>query len=166
MTEYEWNNISINQSVIVSLVMVTETYRQLLPPSGFVEVRPVEPFVTVLMDCLCFFHRFKGTHFVLWRMMEFGVQESWTQFLKISFQDLQIDYGISDSLEYGYSQLFLFPLYLSESDDTLIMASNQQGYGDDENHAILYNWRDKRLSKLHLFTMKYCGLKPRLMLKA
>jgi hypothetical protein len=73
-------------------------------------------------------------------MMEFGVQDSWIQFLKISFQDIQIDYGLSDSLEYG-SQLFLFPLYLSESDDTLIMASNQQGCCDDENHAILYNWR-------------------------
>jgi len=147
MTEYEWNDISINQFVIVSLVLATETYRQLLPPSGFVEVPPVEPCVTVLMDCLCFSHRFKGTHFILWRMMEFGVQESWTQFLKISFQDLQIDYGISDSLEYR-SQLFLFPMYLSESNETLIMASNQQGYGDDENHAILYNWRDKRVEQI------------------
>ncbi|KEH15886.1 putative F-box domain-containing protein [Medicago truncatula] len=147
MNEYEWNDISINQFVIVSLVLATETFRQLLPPNGFVEVPPVEPSVTVLMNRLCFSHRFKGTHFVLWMMMEFGVQDSWIQFLKISFQDLQIDYGISDSLEYG-SQLFLFPLYLSESDNTLIMASNQQGYGDDKSHAIIYNWRDKRVEQI------------------
>ncbi|RHN66471.1 putative F-box domain, galactose oxidase/kelch, beta-propeller, F-box associated interaction [Medicago truncatula] len=141
MNEYEWNDISVNQFVIVSLVLATETFRQLLPPNGFVEIPPVEPSVTVLMDRLCFSHRFKGTHFVLWMMLEFGVQDSWIQFLKISFQDLQIDYGISDLLEYG-SQLFLFPLYLSESDNTLIMASNQP------SHAIIYNWRDKRVDQI------------------
>jgi len=146
MLEYEWNDISINQFVIVSLVLDTETYRLLLPPNGFVEVPPVEPSVTVLMVCLCFSHRFKGTHFVLWRMMEFGFQESWVQILKISLRDLQIDYGISDSLEYG-SQLFLFPLYLSESDDTIIMVSNQQGYGDT---SYVGNKKVKELSFIYL----------------
>ena len=145
--EYEWNDISIDQFLIVSLDLTTETYRRFLPPQGFVEVPLVEPSVTVLMDCLCFSHRFKETHFVLWRMTEFGVQESWTQFFKISLQDLQIDLGISDSLEYGL-QLFLFPLYLSESDDTLIMAINQQGYDDHDSHAIIYNWRDKRVEQI------------------
>jgi len=111
------------------------------------EVPPVEPSVIVLMDCLCFSHHFKETHFVLWRMMEFGVQESWSQFLKINLEDLQIDLGISDSLEYGL-QLFLFPFYLSESDNTLIMAINQQGYHDHDTHAIIYNWRDKRVEKI------------------
>jgi len=146
-TEYEWNHISIDQFLILSLDLTTETYRLLLPPQGFVEVPPVDPAVTVLMDCLCFSHRFKETHFVLWMMMEYGVQESWTQFLKISFQDLQIDYGISDSLDYG-SQLYLYPLYLSESDNTLIMASNQQGYDGYDNHAIIYNWRDKTVEQI------------------
>jgi len=94
--QYEWSDITIDQFVIISLDLAKETYRQLLPPNGYVEVPPIEPSVTVLMDCLCFSHYFKGTHFFLWKMMEFGVQESWTQFLKISFQDLQIDYGSSD----------------------------------------------------------------------
>ncbi|GAU45634.1 hypothetical protein TSUD_175470 [Trifolium subterraneum] len=140
----EWNDITVDQFVIVSLDLATETYRQLLPPSGFVEVPPVEPSVTVLMDCLCFSHRFKDTHFVLWKMMEFGVQESWTQFLKISFQDLRIDYGISNLLAYR-SQLFLLPLCVSESSNTLIMASNQEDYVAHfygPQHAIVYNWRD------------------------
>ncbi|RHN51287.1 hypothetical protein MtrunA17_Chr6g0466931 [Medicago truncatula] len=106
---------------------------------GFVEVPSVEPSVTILMDCLCFSHRFKETHFVLWRMMEFGVQESWTQFLKISLQDLQIDQNL---------HLFLFPLYLSESDNTLIMAINRQGYDDHNSHAIIYNWIDKRVEQI------------------
>jgi hypothetical protein len=66
--EYEWNDIIVDQFVIVSLDLATETYRPLLPLSGFVEVPHVEPFVTELMDCLCFSHRFKETHFVLWKM--------------------------------------------------------------------------------------------------
>jgi F-box interacting protein len=149
-TEYEWNDITIDQFVIVSLDLSTESYRQLLPPSGFVEVPPVEPSVSVLMDCLCFSHRFRGTHFVIWKMMEFGVQESWTQFLKISFQNLHIDHGISDSLAYG-SQLFLLPLCVSESTNTLIMASNQEGYIDywgHSQHAILYNWRENKVEQI------------------
>ncbi|KEH37622.1 F-box protein interaction domain protein [Medicago truncatula] len=148
-TEYEWNDITIKQFVIVSLDLDTETYRQLLPPSGFVEVPPVEPSVSVLMDCLCFSHRFRETHFVIWKMMEFGVQESWTQFLKISFQNLHIDYGIGDSLAY-YAQLFLLPLCVSESSNTLVMASNQRGliHGYHRRHAILYNWRDNKVEQI------------------
>jgi len=111
-TNYNWNDITIEQFLIVSFDLATETYQQLLPPSGFVEVPPIEPSVTVLMDCLCFSHRFRGTHFVIWKMMEFRVQESWTQFLKISFQNLHIDRGISDPLAYR-SQLFLLPLCVS-----------------------------------------------------
>jgi F-box interacting protein len=148
--EYEWNDITVDRFVIVSLDLATETYRQLLPPSGFVEVPRVEPSVIVLMDCLCFSHRFKETHFVLWKMMEFGVQESWTQFLKISFYNLQIDYGISNSLAYD-SQLFLLPLWSSESSNTLIMASNQEGYTGHDQHAILYNWRDNKVEEITCF---------------
>jgi F-box interacting protein len=144
-TKYEWND-SIEQFVIVSLDLATETYRQLLPPSGFVEVPPVEPSVTVLMDCLCFSHRFEETHFVLWKMMEFGVQESWTQFLKISFEDLQIDYGILNWYAYDW-QLFLLPLCASESSNTLIMASNRGRYTKQYQHAILYNWIDNKVEK-------------------
>jgi len=147
-TDYEWNDITIDQFVIVSLDLATETYRQLLPPSGFVEVPPIEPSVIVLMDYLCFSHRFRETHFVIWKMMEFGVQESWTQFLKISFQNIQIDYGVSDNLAYG-SQLFLLPLCVSESTNTLIMASIQQGFLSIHNqHVILYNWKDNKVEQI------------------
>jgi len=103
----------------------------------------------MLMDCLCFSHRFRGTNFVIWKMMEFGVQESWNQFLKISFQNLHIDNGISDNLAYG-SQLFLLPLCVSESSNTLIMASNQRGLinGYHHQHAILYNWRENKVEQI------------------
>ncbi|XP_004491717.1 F-box/kelch-repeat protein At3g23880-like [Cicer arietinum] len=152
MTEYEQKDITIDQFVIVSLDLSTETYRKLLPPQGFVEVPPVEPAVTVLMDCLCFSHRFNGTHFVLWKMMEFGVQESWTQFLKISYQNLHIKslrnyYDINDWLKHD-SELFLFPLCVSESNHTLILACKQPtGFGEIIEHAIVYNWRDNRVEQ-------------------
>jgi F-box interacting protein len=58
------NDSTIEKFVILSLDLGTETYRQLLPPQGFAE-RPavkapvtVEPGVTVLMECLCFYHCF------------------------------------------------------------------------------------------------------------
>ena len=79
--------------------------------------------------------------------MEFGIQESWTQFIKISFHDLQIDYGSSD-WEGFEEQLFLLPLCVSESNDTLIMACKQEGYDFDQQHAVLYNWRDKRVKHI------------------
>ncbi|XP_058736879.1 F-box/kelch-repeat protein At3g23880-like isoform X1 [Vicia villosa] len=148
--EYEWKDITVDQFVIVSLDLATETYRELLPPQGFVEVPPVEPSVTVLMDCLCFSHRSKGTHFVLWKMMEFGVQESWTQFLKISFQNLRIDHGISDSLAYD-SQLFLLPLCSCERSNTLIMATNEQGDVFSNQRAILFNWKHNRVDLVTSF---------------
>jgi hypothetical protein len=108
--EYKWKEITIDKIFIVSLDLTTETFRLLPPPPGFVEVQPVEPSVSVIMDRLCFSYRFKETHFILWNMMEYGVEESWTQFLKISFEDLQIDSGISNSLPYS-SQLFLLPYW-------------------------------------------------------
>ncbi|CAL5191947.1 unnamed protein product [Lathyrus oleraceus] len=147
---YEWKDITVDQFVIVSLDLGTETYRELLPPQGFVEVPPVQPSVTVLMDRLCFSHRTKGTHFVLWTMMEFGVQESWTQFLKISFQNLRIDHGISDSLPYG-SQLFLLPLSSCERSNTLIIATNQEGDVFSNQRAILFNWKHNRVEQVTSF---------------
>lgn len=64
-------------------------------------------------------------------MDEFGVEDSWTQFLKISYMNLQIDYLPQ-----------LIPLCLSEDVDTLIFSINQAG------QAILYNWKDNRVKRI------------------
>jgi hypothetical protein len=148
--EYKWKEITIDKIFIVSLDLTTETFRLLPPPPGFVEVPPVELSVSVIMDRLCFSYRFKETHFILWNMMEYGVEESWTQFLKISFEDLQIDSDISNSLPYS-SQLFLLPLCVLEDRNTLIMASNQKGIVDGSftyEHAIVYNWIDNIVEQI------------------
>ncbi|AES79025.1 F-box protein interaction domain protein [Medicago truncatula] len=131
-------NLTIEQYVIVSLDLKTETYTQfLLPRSCNKELltRPIlSPTVdclSVLMDCMCFSYDFKKSHFIIWKMDEFGVENSWTQFLKISYMNLQINYLPQ-----------LIPLCLSEDGDTIIFSINRA------NQAILYNWRDNRVKRI------------------
>ena len=73
-------------------------------------------------------------------MKKFGVEEeSWTQFLKISYQNLQLDYDFSwNTLKY---HLRFIPLLLDEDGDTLTLHSND----NEEREAILYNWKDNRV---------------------
>ncbi|KAK7338945.1 hypothetical protein VNO77_19579 [Canavalia gladiata] len=148
--DYDWDVVTADQLVVLSLDLGKETYNQLLLPRGFEEVPRVEPSIGVFMDCMCFSYDFKRTHFVLWLMKEFGVRESWTQFLRVSYQDLQLD-----QLQY---QFRLLPLWVSEDDDVLVMAK-----GSDAQ-AILYNWRENTLgfallklliSEGHLFCLLY-----------
>jgi hypothetical protein len=73
----------------------TDTYDQYLLPLGFDEVPLAEPTVSVLGGCLCFSYRsYKENEFVLWQMKKFGIEESWSQLLKIGFQTLQIHYDV------------------------------------------------------------------------
>ncbi|MCI00298.1 F-box protein [Trifolium medium] len=74
---YPYKHITyVEQFVIVSLDLSTETYAQFLLPSDFDQVACINPTLAVLLDCLCFSHDFKGTEFVIWQMKEFGVQEN------------------------------------------------------------------------------------------
>jgi len=78
-------------------------------------------------------------------MKEFEVDESWTQFLKISYQSLPIPYNgdKGSSLQYP-CPLSFFPLCLSENGDTLILA------WEEGNSAILYNLRDNRGEEIRI----------------
>ena len=76
---WDYDRATIEQYVIVSLDLSTETYTQLSLPRGFDVVPRVQPKLVVMMDCLFLGHDFKNTHFVIWKMMDFGVQESWIQ---------------------------------------------------------------------------------------
>ncbi|KEH25332.1 F-box protein interaction domain protein [Medicago truncatula] len=97
------------------------------------------PTLSVLMDCLYFSYDSKKTHFVIWQMKEFGVEESWTQFLKISYTNLLNNFKTkelyNDSL---FHRSRLTPMCFSENGDTLIFAINIP------DQAILYNWKDNR----------------------
>jgi hypothetical protein len=72
-------------------------------------------------------------------MKKFGDEESWTQFFKISFHDLQLDCDFSDNmLKYSFH---IMPLFLSKDGDTLVLSFI------GESQAILYNWRDRRVER-------------------
>ncbi|CAJ2656130.1 unnamed protein product [Trifolium pratense] len=72
-------------------------------------------------------------------MKKFGDQESWTQFLKISFHDLQLNYDFSNKMRKYH--IYIRPLFLSKDGDTLVLRSHT------EEQAILYNWRDHRVER-------------------
>jgi len=136
----------VEQFVIASLDLSTETYNRLLLPKDFNEVPCVEPSLRVLMDCLCFSHDFKRTEFVIWQMKEFGVQESWTQLFRFEYVNLQMhNIPIKDDwdlLGYMTCDTPLLPLYLSKNGDTLILTN------DKDKRVIIYNRRDKRVERI------------------
>ncbi|XP_058741499.1 F-box/kelch-repeat protein At3g23880-like [Vicia villosa] len=139
--EIDWKLITIDQFVIISLDLSTETYHQLLLPRGFDEVPLIQPTLSQLMGSLCLSHDFRGTDFIIWQMKEFRIQESWTQLFKISYQRLQIDFSVfTNSVPYG-SRFILFPLCLSENDNTLILTWNR------DKKPIVYNLKDNRVEK-------------------
>jgi F-box interacting protein len=126
---YEYKSIThVEQFVIVSLDLSTETYKQLLLPQGFDEVPFIQPNLNVLMGCLCFSHDSMKTGFVLWQMKEYGVQESWTRLFKIRNQNLRMHFP-----PYAFE---LVCLYING--DTVIFA-NKYSY-----RAVIYNLRDQR----------------------
>ncbi|CAI8614943.1 unnamed protein product [Vicia faba] len=124
--------------VVISLDLGTETYRQIELPPRFDEKPYVDPTISVLMNHICFSYHFKNTHFVIWRMMEFGVEESWTQILKISYESLNIQSYFMDR------RFYLMPLYLSENSETLVLAHNL------EDQAIIYNIRDNTAQRTRI----------------
>ncbi|RHN53002.1 putative F-box domain-containing protein [Medicago truncatula] len=135
--------------VIVSLDLSPETYTQFLLPKGFNEVPCVVPSVQVLMDCFCFSHDFKRTEFVIWKMNEFGVHESWSQLFRIEYVNLQMhDPPIYDNLDLlGFTRCDtpLFPLYLSKNGDKLILTSDE-----DARVVTIYDHRDKRVKRTRI----------------
>lgn len=64
----------------------------------------------------------------------FGVQDSWTLFLKITIADLVPNY------DFNCKDLQLVPLLLSDDSETLILCRHYEN-GDNEDEGILYNCR-------------------------
>jgi len=127
----QWDNLNptIDQFVIISLDLGTETYTQMLPPRDVDEVPLFMPIVSVLMNCLCFSHCSKENNFVIWQMREFQDEASWTKLFKFSYQNIYHVNGHS-----GYSHLL--PLHFFG--DSLILASNGR-------QVVLYNRRENKV---------------------
>jgi hypothetical protein len=94
------------------------------------------------MDCLCFFNVVKETHFVIWKMTEYGVEESWTQLLKIN---LQI---IDHKLEKKFNSWWV-PLHVSKNCDTMILVNCF------EDQLVVYNLRDDSVERARITNGKY-----------
>lgn len=129
---YEYMMTSDKSLVIISLDLGTEAQTQLLPPHGFDPVLTMNADLSVLNDYLCFSHNFKQTHFVIWQMKEFGVEDSWTLFFKISYHILQVDYPLTG----------LLPLCLLVKNDVLLLTNKYK------RETILYYPRDNRVQKI------------------
>jgi len=126
-----WLAVDIDcQFVIISLDLGTETHTHFLPPSDALKMSSVLPGVCALMDSLCFYHEFERIDFVIWKMTEFGDKKSWTQFLKFSYHNLQMNF------HGGFSCLHLY-----ENGDTLVFTFNIH------DQAILYNLRNFKVVK-------------------
>lgn len=144
-------NLTIEKFVIISLDLGTETYRQSMLPRCCEEDLYCSqiscPTLSVLMDCLCFSYDFKGTHFVMWQMREFGVEESWVQFHKISYSNLQMDYKLCGLETHFTPELIVCRLCVSETGDTVIFAINSR------DQLIVYNWRYNRVKRIYEATL-------------
>ncbi|XP_058754649.1 F-box/kelch-repeat protein At3g23880-like [Vicia villosa] len=139
-------DISVEQFVVVSLDLRTETYNQYLLPPDFDEVPSVAPVIGVLGDYLSFSYCYKETYFIIWQMKKFGVQDSWTQFLKIDYHNLQIEYDYSnEDIKYYFK---LVPLFLSKDGDTLVLKSIPK------YQEILYNWRNNGVERTKIIARK------------
>ncbi|CAL5191986.1 unnamed protein product [Lathyrus oleraceus] len=138
--EYDYKIITPKQIAIISIDLDSEILYGHHPPEDFNEVPFVAPNLSVLEDCLCLSHDSKRTHFVIWQMKECGVDDCWTQFLKISYHNLQLQLNYRFSVE----DFRLLPLCLSEKNDTVLLTNVVT------RRAILYNRRDKRVENFSI----------------
>lgn len=63
--KYSEKDFTVEQLMIISLDLSTETYTRLLPPREVDEVPVVQQSLAVLRDRLCFSHMLKRTYFVV-----------------------------------------------------------------------------------------------------
>lgn len=119
----QWRNHCINEFIIFSYDLRSETYRYLSIPHDVVEV-PTHGFtLNVLKGYLCFSYLDNG-HFVVLQMKEFGVDSSWTRLLKISYDQLK------------------WPQIISENEDVMLVADYDDSGG---SKFITYNKRDNAI---------------------
>ncbi|KAG4911948.1 hypothetical protein AAZX31_19G043600 [Glycine max] len=126
--DYEWETVTVDQLVIFSYDLNKEIFKYLLMPNGLSQV-PRGPELGVLKGCLCLSHVHRRTHFVVWLMREFGVENSWTQLLNVTLELLQAPLPC----------VILKLLCISENGDVLLLANYIS------SKFILYNKKDNRI---------------------
>ena len=134
-TEYEFplGVVPYDKWVIVSFDLAKETYSSVLLPDGGLEIPNLDAdysadaVLGVLKDCLCFSYVEFGETFVLWIMNEFGVEESWTELVTISYARFEL----FDIFHYPK------PLLYSENNGLLLEAA--------DGMLAVYDLRDRTL---------------------
>ncbi|KAK4266436.1 hypothetical protein QN277_027358 [Acacia crassicarpa] len=115
------NSTSNPSWVIISFDLQKETYRQILPPA-YEKEGSSRPSVGVLGGCLSMSCDYKGTHFVVWVMKDYGFRESWVKLVTIPY--------LPNPEYFSYS----VPFCVSENGQILLMF---------EFDLVLYDLRDK-----------------------
>ncbi|MED6173925.1 hypothetical protein PIB30_064285 [Stylosanthes scabra] len=119
--------------VIFSLDAGEKAQKLLQMPPDLDNYNRQEPKVVVLKEHLCIFCDFEGTHFVVWQMEEFGVEDSWTTLMYVSYLSLQVD--ACKCSFYNYSNF-----NMSEDGNYLLM------YNERDSLLIVYDKRVKEVS--------------------
>ncbi|KAI5400919.1 hypothetical protein KIW84_065674 [Lathyrus oleraceus] len=112
------NWIVSNQDKVVSFDLEKETYMELLLPHSDNNDWPYR-VMSVLSDCLCV-SDWENCGWVLWMMKEYGVVESWTKFIIVSYDKLLPN-----------RPYWVEPLFISKNGVLMVIM--------DDNQLILYN---------------------------
>lgn len=134
--EYNWKDVTIQQLVIFSLDLRNETSKYILLPDSIGEKPQDEPDLAVLRGYLCLYYNHMNTHFVLWEMREFGVQESWTRLVNLRYAHILWDF---------VPDLRLLPVCLSENGHVLMLACPEA-----RHDVVMYNRRDGRVEHIEV----------------
>ncbi|XP_027351270.1 F-box/kelch-repeat protein At3g23880-like [Abrus precatorius] len=129
--------------VIFSFDLRKETYRYFSIPEAQKTTRTISAELGILKGCLCLgaYNRYE-THFALWQMKEYGVEESWTLLMKTIRLYFQIDSVLFPFFE-------PYPLAVYENGDVLLMLMNRPRV-----ELLLYNKKDDRIEFVDQCYMK------------
>ncbi|CAL5209727.1 unnamed protein product [Lathyrus oleraceus] len=132
------NWIVSNQDKVVSFDLEKETYMELLLPHSNNNDWPYR-VMSVLSDCLCV-SDWENCGWVLWMMKEYGVVESWTKFIIVSYDKLLPN-----------RPYWVEPLFISKNGVLMVIM--------DDNQLILYNSNTGGVALDPLITRKL-GVNP------
>lgn len=106
-------NAITDQWVILSLDLGKESYGEMLLPDRDGDSNLYSPVLDVLRNCLCACFDCNKTHWVVWQMKEYGVEQSWTKLTMIPYVELQVSRWIPS----------LDPLCISENGIVLLKTT-------------------------------------------
>ncbi|RHN45930.1 hypothetical protein MtrunA17_Chr7g0236771 [Medicago truncatula] len=130
-----WRELQSLPMVLLNYTHPNETYTMLLPPQGFdYRTHFFDPTLCVLLDCLCFSHHFEGLYLIILQMKDFGVENTWTQFIK-NLENIHNDFVDASCLQ---------PMCISKDGDTLVLTNRKQ------TQVVLYNLIDNKVERTRI----------------